>query len=1129
MVCESCGEKSKKGTNDFTKAVVEINNPESLVLLRKVVIPASMGDDTDIPASIGKYRNVLLHYDANGRNYIYSSDGIPTALDSQIPPEIYERIEDLEEGLVALDNSLATVAKTGSYTDLTNTPSIPTRTSDLVNDGADGTSTYVEADEMPVVDSSLSKSSTNAIQNKAVSTALDNSVMTGVSVSANTSTTTVQLDGAKKNLYTGTTATDNIPLPVASTTQAGVMNSSTYDAITNNTSNISALMNGAVAITGLSASPSQSDLTTAWQTETGLTTLMNRAGIYDVSNDKVWTYYSNTSTWYAASNTSQVTINTFTNSSEGTIKGSTNVGQIFAENDGTGSVNGWDTLSGNVSTLQTSVAGKQDALTAGDNISISDQNVISATDTTYTAGNAIDITSNVISADIHPADFFSADNVVRGEGSNLVLSNTLGATLAALQVGGDTKQTTYSGKNLSPYPYYSGSSLVDRGITFAAASDGSVTLDGTNDNAGNSAYYIYNNTSSPLQFEAGTYYFIPPSDTNVTYVMYDGTSYYNFNSSNNYSWTFPSAKSIRQFYVQVYRGNTAVFENLKIYPMLTTLPNQTEADYEPYVGGISSPNPDYPQDVNVVTGEQVIKFVGKNLLGNNPNPVVSNGITTTRNADGSYTLTGTTTDTWSTTVTNLAQRIPAGTYTMSVSNPQQFVITLRFYDADGTRHDYQMSAGDTSMTVTVDYEIYRIAWFTAQMGTNRTYDTTFFLQLEKNSSVTAYESYHSNSYTIDLGSIELCKVGNYQDYIYQVNGEWYIHKATKKVTLTGSEVWENSGTNIFACQSFGDYATSGNLGYSTIAQSIPNTERGSTFVTESAAYSNCFAFGNGTVADRLYWKGVNFANASAFKTWLGSNNQPLYYALATPTDTKITDADLIAQLKALWGANSYTDTTYITVTATGSNLPALLSVGVYRKSLAGILGNSEAVAEKLNEVPEMPTVNDATLTIQQNGTNVATFTANSATNATANITSPVITMSSTDPGEGSALAANNFIGVYGGDPIVLDYSTSEQDTGATWIDGSHIYKKTVNFGTLPSTAGSAKGVAHSISNLGKVIKIEGYVYNGVVFAALPWVSASATPAVAQVTINSTSVLIVTNADLSSFTESYVTLYYTKSS
>ncbi|MBR3254225.1 hypothetical protein IKF88_00625 [Candidatus Saccharibacteria bacterium] len=69
------------------------------------------------------------------------------------------------------------------------------------------------------------------------------------------------------------------------------------------------------------------------------------------------------------------------------------------------------------------------------------------------------------------------------------------------------------------------------------------------------------------------------------------------------------------------------------------------------------------------------------------------------------------------------------------------------------------------------------------------------------------------------------------------------------------------------------------------------------------------------------------------------------------------------------------------------------------------------VAQILNK-PTIPTVNDATLTIQQNGTDVATFTANSATNATANITSPVITMTTTDPGEGSALAANNFIAVY---------------------------------------------------------------------------------------------------------------------
>ena len=42
----------------------------------------------------------------------------------------------------------------------------------------------------------------------------------------------------------------------------------------------------------------------------------------------------------------------------------------------------------------------------------------------------------------------------------------------------------------------------------------------------------------------------------------------------------------------------------------------------------------------------------------------------------------------------------------------------------------------------------------------------------------------------------------------------------------------------------------------------------------------------------------------------------------------------------------------------------------------------------LSGLPTIPTVNNATLTIQKNGTNVATFTANSANNATANITVP---------------------------------------------------------------------------------------------------------------------------------------------
>ena len=99
MTCTACGEHPKENTaKGFPKAVVEINNPETLVLLRKVVIPASMGDETAFPPAIGKYFNVLLHYEASGSNYLYSSDGIPTEIGANIPQEVLDRIEALEGG-----------------------------------------------------------------------------------------------------------------------------------------------------------------------------------------------------------------------------------------------------------------------------------------------------------------------------------------------------------------------------------------------------------------------------------------------------------------------------------------------------------------------------------------------------------------------------------------------------------------------------------------------------------------------------------------------------------------------------------------------------------------------------------------------------------------------------------------------------------------------------------------------------------------------------------------------------------------------------------------------------------------------------------------------------------------------
>ena len=140
-----------------------------------------------------------------------------------------------------------------------------------------------------------------------------------------------------------------------------------------------------------------------------------------------------------------------------------------------------------------------------------------------------------------------------------------------------------------------------------------------------------------------------------------------------------------------------------------------------------------------------------------------------------------------------------------------------------------------------------------------------------------------------------------------------------------------------------------------------------------------------------------------------------------------------------------------------------------------------------------------------------------------------ITMTDVDPGEGAALGDNEYVAVYGGDPITLDYSTSEIDTGAKWIDGSAIYKKTINFGALPNA--DTKQVAHNISNLAYFIKVETIARNESTTSHHMIDSTFGNPTQGiyeQAYVDSTAVKITTGTDRSTF-DAYVTLYYTKSS
>lgn len=100
------------------------------------------------------------------------------------------------------------------------------------------------------------------------------------------------------------------------------------------------------------------------------------------------------------------------------------------------------------------------------------------------------------------------------------------------------------------------------------------------------------------------------------------------------------------------------------------------------------------------------------------------------------------------------------------------------------------------------------------------------------------------------------------------------------------------------------------------------------------------------------------------------------------------------------------------------------------------------------------------------------------------------------------------------------YSYDEIDTGSNWVDGKRIFKKTVDFGSLPNAAD--KKVAHGITGIQTVMKIEAIMTQGTNSWVIPY-----NTYVSIVSVEGSNVMIRTTTNYSAY-NAYVTLYYTKS-
>ena len=521
----------------------------------------------------------------------------------------------------------------------------------------------------------------------------------------------------------------------------------------------------------------------------------------------------------------------------------------------------------------------------------------------------------------------ATQQTLSGLGNYFTIDGTsISASINELEVRGDTSQQTYNGKNKINGSY----------------SEISQTVRCTAEESGN-GFKI-----TPTASSGATYVTVPLPNiasllgqtVTISYVATgDGirARFFYLNSSGGATGSIGTTETITLpdslgsnsgigvvFYTS--NNSSATYNDIQVEI------GSTSSAYEQYVGGTPSPNPDYPQNVQTVTGTQTVKITGKNLQYV-ANSFTQNGITFTHNADGSITINGTSTDNAYYNLNNTqATRLTlkAGTtYTIStggVKLPQNNVM-LQIRKANPNVVYASITGNTTSRTWTMseDAETYT---YIGVYGSGVTLNNlTIYPQLEVGSVATDFEAYRSQTYTVNLGSTELCQIGGYQDSIYKSGNDWYVHKAMGKITLDGSETW--SATRM--ANNWLYYTTNTGMAVVTSSQmpniisnyfSVTTTDRQWTSTTgsKSVTLSNT-ASPNTQIR---FTVGDSTNKLADFKTWLSAHNTIVYYALATPTETKITNTTLRGQLNALAGAQAYSGkTVYQTDSAT---MPAILSV-----------------------------------------------------------------------------------------------------------------------------------------------------------------------------------------------------------
>ena len=327
-----------------------------------------------------------------------------------------------------------------------------------------------------------------------------------------------------------------------------------------------------------------------------------------------------------------------------------------------------------------------------------------------------------------------------------------------------------------------------------------------------------------------------------------------------------------------------------------------------------TPTPSAPVDVNVVSGSNIVYTSNKNLF--NPSNIIAN---TNIDANG-----------------NLVDANNFNLYYISVISGEKYTMTrgqsrqwVYAFSKTTPNKGQQMSTRivktSTMETFTVpdgyNYIVVRQIETSGESINN--------LMILKGTYTTApgYKPHQGKELPLDLGNIELCKIGNYQDYFYKSGSKWYLHKEIGKVVLDGTENW---GSFAIQNNNLGRARlTLENVFYSeTLNTVLSNKLVGSKYQQSwSLEKESVIAYSNNSIFVQL-----DVSTLSEFKEKLATGYK-VYYALATATNTEITDTTLISQLEAIYNAPLYEETN---ITQTNNDLPMVLDITACKDNINGI-------------------------------------------------------------------------------------------------------------------------------------------------------------------------------------------------